>query len=138
MCFLHQDTYFLKETSLENMCAWVLRLNKMETIGIIGVAGASMEKDSHIYSSILQRSRAERYGDTCVRSERKVQTLDECLFIIPKYKIMECGFDRNLKEFHLYYVEHCLRMNKYKESCVVIPVKIWHISSGSHFRLDVL
>lgn len=131
LCFLHQDICFLSESSLENICVWILKLDKMRNIGVMGVAGASAGRNSQIYSSIVHGSEAVRCGDIYVKSEKIVQTLDECLFIISKKKMMQYGFDKNIKGFHLYCVEYCLRMTKYKELCVVIPAEVWHISSGA-------
>ena len=70
-------------------------------------------------------------GTIQIESPSKVQTIDECLVIIPKSVFEKFKFDEEIcNDWHLYTVEYCLRLVKINLDIFVIPNFIYHASAG--------
>jgi GT2 family glycosyltransferase len=61
----------------------------------------------------------------------KVQTLDECLVIIPKSVFHTLQFDERVCDnWHLYVVDYCLSVNRLGLDVYFLPSYVYHQSTG--------
>ncbi len=124
--FCHPDIRFLDNTVLEEI---VKNLDTIGEFGVVGIAGAVRTPGGRkILTTIVQGDEKESVGEKIDKAER-VQTLDECLFIV-KRKYFEKHPFSGLDGWHLYSVEYCLEAICNGFCNYVIPAHIWHLSSG--------
>jgi len=142
MC-VHQDVELLSSDFLKTT---EMMLDGLADVGVAGVAGMSMDGRTHkerrkniIYHGFPEK---QLWGNK-IDSPIEVQTLDECLLIIPR-KIFEIiKFDEETcNNWHLYGVDYCLSVKEMKMKVYTLPLTIYHrskgesaISSDSFFRL---
>ncbi len=125
--FIHQDMCLLSKT-------WIYDaekiLNSLENLGIAGVAGRSIHKGwtvTNMKDGIPPRNIAPE----TINDPVKVQTLDECLIIIPKKIFDILKFEEKIcNDWHLYATEYSLSIGKVGYNVYVIPPFSYHRSSG--------
>lgn len=137
LVFLHQDICIEDSDFIDHLLGFL----SQSDFYIAGIAGAIAGKRSWrtaTYTNIVHG--ADRHpagrrlpGDKIFFAE----TLDECLFIIPR----DVFAQRQLADFaptwHLYAVEYSLWANtKSSNSVVVFPLKLWHRSAAASFNAD--
>ena len=139
LCFVHQDIHFCRKTDLEN---FEIQLSKLDNLGIAGVAGMSSEgnnfEECQRNCIIEQENHPKIWGHSTDKAEL-VQTVDECLFIIPKKIFMAHPFDEiTCDNWHFYAVDYCLTMKSSGFNIYTIPFPIHHQSMGfsQKFRLN--
>ena len=132
--FTHPDIRLEETETLFSVKEYAERI---ETLGVIGVAGATFDEGNInkriIYSNILHGKDKNPAGIQIERPE-KVQTVDECFFLIQREFILKNKFAQ-VDGWHLYAVELCLQYILQDRINYVIPVKMWHMSDGK--SLDV-
>ena len=126
--FVHQDVELDSELWLENA---ERILDSIPDLGIAGVAGMS-EKGRN------NRERGRGYLSDCgeiwrwsnaIQKPEEVQTLDECLLIVPKSVFSELQFDeKTFDGWHCYGADYCLSVKQTGLKAYVIPVFIYHRS----------
>lgn len=130
--FVHQDIKFEKPTILSDI-ARILSQNSRKQEVIFGVAGRDSEKG--VLSNITNGYPPVRAGVRDVKNDTiEVQTVDECLFVIPRLLLEKIKFDeKTIHGWHLYAVDYCLEAyEKFGVKSYVMGVKgIYHKSSGS-------
>lgn len=131
--FVHQDVDLSSNSWLENAekC-----LDSINNLGIAGVAGMS-----EIGNSNKKRGRNFiEHGEPKVlwpwgneiKTPEIVQTVDDCLVIIPKSVFNILQFDENTcSGWHFYAVDYCLSVKKYDFEVFTLPMSIYHKSKGS-------
>jgi len=98
--------------------------------GIAGVAGK--KKASGVLTNIKHGSPPRFAGKHRIKEPEEVQTLDECLIIIPRELFSRLSFDEyNCDDWHLYAVDYCLNVRKMGYRVFVLPLPCYHKSSGS-------
>lgn len=130
MMFVHQDVDLSSDSWLEDAEEI---LDFMPDLGIAGVAGMS-ERNVHDYSqrmrSIIKHGNVKRWGNRIEKPER-VQTLDECLIIIPQKVFNKLEFnEKTCDDWHLYATDYCLSVRELGFAAYVIPMYIYHRSTG--------
>ena len=71
------------------------------------------------------------FGGERIANPTIVHALDECLFIIPKTIFQKIHFDEKVcNAWDLYAVDYCYAIRKLKLIVYVIPIKIYHHSTG--------
>jgi GT2 family glycosyltransferase len=131
--FVHQDVELDSDLWLENA---ERILDSIPKLGVAGVAGMSEEgKDN--------RERERGCVSDCgeiwhwanpVQKPEEVQTLDECLLIVPKSVFSKLQFDgKTFDGWHCYGVDYCLSAKQMELQPYVIPAFIYHRS----LRLNV-
>ncbi|MDO5836487.1 MAG: glycosyltransferase [Methanobacterium sp.] len=109
LMFIHQDVDLKSETWIEDT---LKKLKLMPDLGIAGVAGKSEDRKG-IISNVKQGSPPKLAGINQITESTRVQTLDECLLIIPKIVYQELKFDEDTcTGWHLYGVDYCLSVKK--------------------------
>lgn len=126
--FVHQDV----DLSSESLKELELILDSINDLGVAGVAGKS-ESTRFIISNIKEGTPPKLTGIQ-INEPVKVQTLDECLFIIPKKNFNRLKFDKNVcSGWHLYAVDYSLSVLEMGWNVYVVPANIYHHSAGESF-----
>jgi GT2 family glycosyltransferase len=125
--FVHQDVDLCSNTWLEEV---EKILEKLSNLGIAGVAGKS-ENKTGVITNIKHDNPPRFAGKIQIKKPSKVQTVDECLTIIPKSVFNKLRFDEKVcNDWHLYAVDYCLSIKRLGFDSYVIPVFVYHKSSG--------
>lgn len=130
--FSHQDILFTREDTL---CQAYGMLKKNKSVGVAGVAGV---RDRTGVITNIMHGFPPFYpeGSKKLKGIEKVQTLDECLFIVPKAVLLDLPFDEETcSGWHLYSVDYCLSAGK-STDVVVLPLDLYHRSSGDSMSDD--
>lgn len=131
--FAHQDVSFLSNTWLEDTERF---LESIDNLGIAGVAGMSEygNSNSERGRNIITHGEPPEvwsWGNRIQKPE-PVQTLDECLVIVPKIIFDSLKFDEKTCEgWHLYAVDYCLSAKEIGFGIYAIPMEIYHLSVGA-------
>ena len=127
IAFIHQDIKFNSQNFLDELEAI---LNKTNDLGIAGMAGVS-EDIKGVISNIVQGESSDSVGKNKIEKPLKVQTLDECLIVIPSSVFDRLKFDeKTCDDWHLYGVDYSLSVGELGFSAYVLPMCIYHRSPG--------
>lgn len=130
--FTHQDVDLSSDMFLNDL---KIILDSLPNLGIAGAAGKSEEKV--IVSNIREGIPPKLSGKIQINKPIKVQTLDECLFIIPKSIFDAVQFDEKVcSGWHLYAVDYSLSVAEMGLDVYVIPASIYHKSAGESFSKE--
>ena len=125
--FAHQDVDLSSKEWLEKV---EKMLDSLPNLGIAGVAGKKDE--TGVMTNIKHENPPKLAGKIQINKPTKVQTLDECLIIIPKSIFNVLQFDdRVCDDWHLYGVDYCLNAKKMGFEVCVIPMYIYHLSTAA-------
>ena len=125
--FVHQDVDLSSNTWLKEV---EKILDELSNLGIVGIAGKS-DNETGVITNIKHDNPPRLAGEIQIRKPTKVQTVDECLVIIPKSVFNILQFDEKVcNDWHLYAVDYCLSVKRLGFDSYVIPVFIYHKSSG--------
>jgi len=142
LIFAHQDIDLCSDSWFEGTEEL---LDSLPDLGIAGVAGISERgwpptergrntihhRTQEWHRNVITHGpQRERWG-TPIQEPEAVQTLDECLVIIPKsiFKMMQ--FDEvTCDSWHLYAVDYCLSVKERGFGVYAIPRCVYHQSKG--------
>lgn len=131
--FVHQDISFVPKSWLEDTERF---LDSINNLGIAGVAGMSEfgssnpERGRNIITH-GKPSEVWSWGNQIQKPE-PVQTLDECLVIVPKSTFDVLEFDeKTCNGWHLYIVDYCLSAKEEGFGVYALPMELYHLSSGA-------
>ncbi len=127
LVFVHQDIKLDSQHWLRNTEDTISSLPNM---GIAGVAG---KRDrGGVITNVKHGSPPRFAGKIQLKEPTEVQTLDECLVIIPKEIYRKSMFDEETcDDWHLYAVDYCLSLQETGYRTFVLPFPCYHRSSGS-------
>lgn len=134
LMFIHQDIDLSSNTWLEDV---EKMLDSIPNLGIAGVVG--MREEEYPVESrcrtIIKHGVPPRMVSTIpinpIQNPEKVQTLDECLVIVPKSVFNVLTFDEKVcADWHLYAVDYCLSVRKVGFDIYAIPMFVYHKSIG--------
>ncbi|MDI6641957.1 MAG: glycosyltransferase, partial [Elusimicrobiota bacterium] len=126
--FVHQDVDLSSNKWLEDA---EKLLDSIPNLGIAGVMGMSEEgrTNEERGRNIIQHGTPPTtwcYG-RYIQKPEPVQTVDECLIIIPRHVFNILRFDEKVcNGWHLYAVDYCLSVRKISLEVYVIPMFIYH------------
>lgn len=125
--FVHQDVDLCSITQLEEA---EKMLDSIPNLGIAGVAGMKAKKG--VLTLIEHGEPPVWAGSILIKKPEEVQTLDECLFIIPKSTFKSFQFDEKIcDDWHLYAVDYCLSVKRIRYAVYVLPMYVYHLSTGT-------
>lgn len=125
--FVHQDVYLCSNTWLEEA---ERVLNSLPNLGVAGVSGKK-ENGKFVLTSVIHGDPPTLAGEILIKKPTKVQTLDECLLIVPKHIFNILKFDESTcRGWHLYGVDYCLSVKKLGFEVYVLPLPTYHKSTG--------
>jgi len=126
LMFIHQDMRLLTDDALAQIENHLHTLPDLGAAGVIGVSHAGITT-----GCILNTY--ECLGKPFVNPV-EVQTLDECMLIIPKKVFQRFSFDEvALEGWHLYGVDYCLTALEAGLRVYVLPVLTHHFSLGTNY-----
>jgi len=130
--FAHQDVYLKSDRFLQNL---VKIMDSLEKVGVAGIAGKSItERD--IISNSTEGNPPRKIGRP-FSTPLPVQTVDECLFVIPQSRFQLNNFDEEVCDgWHLYAVDYCLSIANYGFGTYLIPLEVHHQSRGQSFTRE--
>jgi len=126
LVFSHQDIVMGGHDFLSKAAALMASLTD---VGIAGVAG---RRDSTgVFTNITHGDPPTHAGHIRIDRPEIVQTVDECLFIIPRSVFQRLQFDeRTCDDWHLYAVDFALSASRLGLRAYVLPLEAHHLSSG--------
>lgn len=128
--FVHQDVELGSNIWLEEV---EKMLDELPNLGIAGVAGMSEEgrNDKERRRGYISDC-GEIWGKPLEKAE-EVQTIDECLLIVPKSNFERMQFDKNKFDgWHSYGVDYCLSVRENGLKSYVLPSFVYHRSLRSN------
>jgi len=127
LMFVHQDVDLASNTWLQDV---EKTLDGLPNLGIAGVAGKNKDTKG-VITNIKHGIPPTNVGLKNVNVPTKVQTLDGCLIIIPKSIFDFLQFDENTcARFYYYAVDYCLSIQTHDYNVYVLPMFIYHGSTG--------
>jgi len=125
--FVHQDVDLSSNTYLEDT---EKMLDSIPNLGIAGVAG-KIKYGEGMVTTIEDGIPPQKIPSFIFKTPVKVQTLDECLFIIPKSVFNILQFDEETcDDWHLYAVDYSLTVKDRGFDVYVISNPLYHRSPG--------
>jgi len=126
LMFVHQDITLLSDEVLmeaERM------MDSLSNVGVAGVAGKA--DDSGVMSNITHGDPPTPAGTISVKRPEKVQTVDECLVIVPRTVFESLKFDERVCDgWHLYTTDYSLDALKRGLDVYVLPLNVHHYPAG--------
>jgi len=127
LMFVHQDVMLTSDSWLEDVEGI---LDGLLNLGIAGVAGNS-DRNNGVITNIKHGDPPKSAGKIHIKNPVEVQTLDECLVIIPRSIFNKLHFDEEVCDgWHLYTIDYSLTVKMLGFMVYVIPVGIYHRSTG--------
>jgi hypothetical protein len=140
--FVHQDVVLPSKAFFDGLEALLDSLPNLGVAGIAGINGRGgpflqrlKNKINHrpqqrFRNVITQGPQRDSWG-TPITAPERVQTLDECLVIIPKKVWRMMQFDEAVCDgWHLYAADYCLSIAAQGFGVYVIPKSVHHLSKG--------
>lgn len=131
--FSHQDIYLPSSHWLEDTEFYLESIPKLGIAGVAGMISGGRCNKERGRNIIMHGKSLESWswGRTIVKPE-PVQTLDECLFIIPKRIFDIHPLDEETSVYwDLYAVDYCLSiLEEMNLFAYVLPVMVYHMSLG--------
>jgi len=125
--FVHQDVDLSSNSWLKEV---EKVLETLPNLGIAGVAGMSEYKSGAI-TNIKHGTPSKLVGKIQITCPTKVQTLDECLVIVPRAVFNMLQFDEKVcNDWHLYAVDYSLCTKRLGFDVCVIPMFVYYLSPG--------
>ncbi|MDD5546631.1 MAG: glycosyltransferase [Candidatus Omnitrophica bacterium] len=139
--FMHQDVCLMSGEWLEKAESF---LKEIPDLGVAGIAGMRKANTAAAFKvgTIPVENRVcfvyqgpekkpKVYGDA-FGGPAEAQTLDEQLLIVPRSVFAGIKFDeKTCGGWHLYGVDYSLSVKKAGLKAYVLPLPVWHLSSGS-------
>tara|TARA_Y100000310_G_scaffold323579_1_gene384186 strand:- start:8693 stop:9490 length:798 start_codon:yes stop_codon:yes gene_type:complete len=133
LMFMHLDVELTSNTWLRDSEKILDSMKNWGAAGVIGMSknGANNRERGRNIVTHKVPPRNWEWGNEISKPER-VQTLDECLLIVPKSVFKEVKFDERVcGDWHLYVVEYCLQCLRKGLGVYSIPMHIYHVSKNS-------
>ena len=130
LMFVHQDVD-LRSNS------WLYDAERMlDSVPNLGIAGVAGKKDrTGVMTNVRHGNPPVLPARLQIEEPKEVQTLDECLVIIPRSVFNKLHFDEETcSGWHLFAVDYCLSVTQFGLGAYVIPMFIYHRSTGATTR----
>jgi hypothetical protein len=122
--FVHQDIEFQSVSCLGDI---ETILDRLPDLGVAGIAGMSTSGRSY-----SERVKAFTFLSNPIPQVEEVQTLDECLMIVPNSVFQQLKFDeQRFDGWHCYGADYCLCAGKMGLKTYVLPISALHCSTGA-------
>jgi hypothetical protein len=136
LLFVHQDVDLESNSWLGDAEKILDKLmhDEENQLGIAGVAGMSIHGKNHQEQkrNVIKHEIPPVEWGNPIEAPEEVETLDECLFIIPKDTFQKIQFDEETcPGWHLYGVDYCLSCREQGLKVYVIPLSVYHLSAHS-------
>ena len=134
LLFVHQDVDLCSDSWLSSTEAIIATIPNLGVAGVAGISENGATLQERFRNRIKHGPEAVIWGNP-IQELELVQTLDECLVIIPKSVFDVMQFDLAVcKHWHLYAHDYCLSIATKGFDVYVIPQFIYHRSTGHSSR----
>ena len=124
--FVHQD---IRLCSIEWLHDAERMLDSLQNLGVAGIAGR--REGGCILANLTNGTPPTAAGTYIGAEPVAVQTLDECLTIVPRHVFNVLQFDEiTCDGWHLYAVEYCMSSRLLGFTLHVLPFHTYHASGG--------
>lgn len=132
--FLHQDIQFEDEDFISKLRGFINQ-GPFLIAGVAGVVPAKLKWRKKILTNIVHGEDRINPGEPIHgNSVVSCNTVDECLFVIPRDIYVRRPLTEYVPTWHLYAVEYCLWAEQSEPGSVkIFPLKLWHRSDGVSF-----
>lgn len=130
LMFAHQDLDLGPPSCLADVES---QLTGIPRLGIAGAAGArrSPRGGLEVVTNIRHGQPPRPTGNRGLARPEEVQTIDECLAVVPRSVFGSLRFDEGLRDgYHLYGADYSLAAANMGLSAWVLPLPCWHRSRG--------
>lgn len=130
LIFLHSDVVLRGKHWLDSATAFLQKVPKLGCAGSVGAREGVQYPHSGIVG-FIKDGRSGLRGEPLGKPEL-VQTLDECLLIVPRRLFSKLKFDEEtFKSWHCYGADYCLNAKRiHGLDTYVLPLLIEHNTSG--------
>lgn len=130
--FVHQDIFLCSDTWLADAEKILKSMNDKAVVGTIGMSDNGVNNGERGRNTLIHGDPPEKWGwGNQIQKPEIVQTLDECLIIIPKSIFEKFKFDEvTCPKWDLYVVEYCLNIKSEGLKSYVMPLAVYHGSTG--------
>lgn len=134
--FVHQDICLCSDTWLNDAEKLLESMDNEFIAGIVGMDDKGTNNGERGKNTLIHGDPPEKWGwGNPILKPEIVQTLDECLIIIPKSVFKKFKFDEvTCQNWDLYVVEYCLNIKLKGVKSYVLPLSIYHRSTGAVSR----
>ncbi|MEL7669953.1 glycosyltransferase [Methanobacterium sp.] len=131
--FVHQDVSLCSSTWLNDAEKILKSLKDKAVAGIVGMSDKGVNNGERGKNTLIHGNPPEKWGwGNPIKRSEIVQTLDECLIIIPMYIFEKFKFDEiTCPKWDLYVVEYCLNIKSKGLKSYVMPLAVYHKSTGA-------
>lgn len=130
--FAHQDVCFDSPSWLSEVEEM---LGSIPGMGIAGVAG--VKDENGVISNIDHCIPPKPAGNIRIDKPVKVQTLDECLVVMPRSVFNEMQFDEDVCDnWHLYAVDYSLSCTERGLGAYVLPEYLYHMTDATNSEFE--
>lgn len=128
LLFAHQDIALCSST-------WLREVERIiDTLPDVGIAGVAGRYRGDVMTNIKHDDPPRFAGKEQFTEPTVVQTLDECIIVIPRDIFYDMQFDEKIcNDWHLYAVDYCLSIQAQGKKAYVLPLKCYHESAGASF-----
>lgn len=135
--FVHQDMDLLSPAFLGEAEKMLDVLPDAGVAGIIGMSPNGADHKSRFRNVILEHEDPVTPLGIPIDVPEEVQTVDECLFFIPKEVFDRYQFDEiTCDNWHFYAVDYCLSVKSSGYKVFVLPLKVHHRSHGFSIKFS--
>jgi hypothetical protein len=133
LMFVHQDVFLCSNAWLTDAEKILKSMKNKAIAGIVGMANEGLNNSKRGRNVLIHGDPPEKWGwGNSILKPEIVQTLDECLIIIPKSIFKRFKFDEiTCQKWDLYVVEYCLNIRFNGLKSYVIPLTVYHKSTGA-------
>ncbi len=130
LMFVHQD---ISLSSPDWLAKAEEKLSLLPRLGIAGVAG-KRAGGGKVLGRVLHGEPPRPVSEEKTDAFVTVQTVDECLFFIPRVVWEKLQFDDGvLRDWHLYAVDYSLSVQRLGYQAYVLDLPVYHLSVGESF-----
>jgi len=135
LMFVHQDVRLEDKNWLAKATQFLDGLKDLGIAGVVGMSESGQGNKSRGRNVIKHGEPPAPWSwGNPIKEPEVVQTLDECLLIVPRRVFDKLQFDeKTCNDWHLYGVDYCLSIKKLGFLSYVLPLVIYHQSAGSSF-----
>ncbi len=128
LMFVHQDITLLSDDVLREA---ERMMDSLPNAGVAGVAGKA--DDSGVMSKITHGNPPTPAGTIRIEKPEKVQTVDECVVMVPRTVFEWLKFDEEACDsWHLYAADYSLSALKRGLEVYVLPLNVHHYPAGRY------
>ena len=132
LIFTHQDISLISTDWLNYAESFLKSILNCGIAGLVGVRKNKTTGKTDFLNRIYTGTPPHPWGSTISEPEQ-VNSLDECIAIIPKNVFQRLKFDeKTCDRWDLYMVDYCLAVKRMNLQPYVLPLEIYHVGNRTY------